>query len=189
MLRRITLLIPIAVAFLRPAPLRATAPHRSTAADADDGWEVTLSGAAPRGESTEARQRRSTWPMDARARRARDERASRHEKEIRAPNSSIGRAAGLKYKDDVVGEGDAPEKGDVVSLEYTGWLAASDFMFDTSRAAASASKTHVGAAAPPRPWPSRGRDACPAAARAQPRRRRERRDAPPQVRAREAVFV
>merc|ERR1719282_1363133 len=40
--------------------------------------------------------------------------------------------SGLKYKDDLVGEGEAPEKGDIVKVDYTGWLTASGFMFDSS---------------------------------------------------------
>ena len=40
--------------------------------------------------------------------------------------------SGLKYVDDVVGEGDMPEEGSVVRVQYTGWLAASDFKFDSS---------------------------------------------------------
>ena len=33
----------------------------------------------------------------------------------------------------VVGTGESPEKGNVVKVQYTGWLAASDFKFDSSR--------------------------------------------------------
>ena len=33
----------------------------------------------------------------------------------------------------VVGTGETPEKGNVVKVQYTGWLAASDFKFDSSR--------------------------------------------------------
>ena len=40
--------------------------------------------------------------------------------------------SGLKYVDDVVGEGDMPEEGSVVRVQYTGWLAASGFKFDSS---------------------------------------------------------
>ena len=41
--------------------------------------------------------------------------------------------SGLKFKDEVVGTGESPEKGNVVKVQYTGWLAASDFKFDSSR--------------------------------------------------------
>ena len=41
--------------------------------------------------------------------------------------------SGLKFKDEVVGTGETPEKGNVVKVQYTGWLAASDFKFDSSR--------------------------------------------------------
>eukprot|EP00629_Pelagomonadales_sp_RCC1024_P009789 CAMPEP_0119275004 /NCGR_PEP_ID=MMETSP1329-20130426/13095_1 /TAXON_ID=114041 /ORGANISM="Genus nov. species nov., Strain RCC1024" /LENGTH=220 /DNA_ID=CAMNT_0007275363 /DNA_START=156 /DNA_END=818 /DNA_ORIENTATION=- len=40
--------------------------------------------------------------------------------------------SGLKFRDDVVGDGEAVEAGDVVRVEYTGWLAASGFEFDSS---------------------------------------------------------
>jgi peptidylprolyl isomerase len=40
--------------------------------------------------------------------------------------------SGLKYKDEVVGDGEQPEGGNVVKVDYTGWLAASDFKFDSS---------------------------------------------------------
>ncbi len=57
--------------------------------------------------------------------------------------------SGLKFKDEVrfsfppdaidaslpqvVGTGESPEKGNIVKVQYTGWLAASDFKFDSSR--------------------------------------------------------
>ena len=40
--------------------------------------------------------------------------------------------SGLKFVDDKVGDGEQPEKGSIVRVEYTGWLAASDFKFDSS---------------------------------------------------------
>ena len=40
--------------------------------------------------------------------------------------------SGLKYKDEVVGDGEQPKEGNVVKVDYTGWLAASDFKFDSS---------------------------------------------------------
>ncbi|KAH8067945.1 peptidyl-prolyl cis-trans isomerase [Aureococcus anophagefferens] len=39
--------------------------------------------------------------------------------------------SGLKFVDDKVGDGEQPEKGSIVRVEYTGWLAASD-KFDSS---------------------------------------------------------
>ena len=41
-------------------------------------------------------------------------------------------ASGLKYKDIVVGSGEAPEKGATVKVEYTGWLEATGKEFDSS---------------------------------------------------------
>ena len=41
-------------------------------------------------------------------------------------------SSGLKYKDIVVGSGEAPEKGATVKVEYTGWLEATGKEFDSS---------------------------------------------------------
>lgn len=41
-------------------------------------------------------------------------------------------ASGLKYLDERVGSGEAAKEGDVVKVDYTGWLEASGREFDTS---------------------------------------------------------
>lgn len=41
--------------------------------------------------------------------------------------------SGLKIRDDVVGGGETPETGNIVKVEYTGWLSASGFKFDSSK--------------------------------------------------------
>lgn len=45
---------------------------------------------------------------------------------------SITTNSGLKYQDPKVGDGDTAEKGDVVEVHYTGWLAKDGKKFDSS---------------------------------------------------------
>ena len=42
-------------------------------------------------------------------------------------------ASGLRYKDVVVGSGEKPQEGDVVKVDYTGWLEDGGKMFDSSK--------------------------------------------------------
>lgn len=50
---------------------------------------------------------------------------------------TITTVSGLQYIDDFLGAGDLPKTGDVVSVQYTGWIQRADggkgLMFDTSR--------------------------------------------------------
>jgi FKBP-type peptidyl-prolyl cis-trans isomerase FkpA len=51
--------------------------------------------------------------------------------------NTVATASGLQYMDDVVGDGELAKAGDLVSVQYTGWIRKDDgskgIMFDTSR--------------------------------------------------------
>jgi FKBP-type peptidyl-prolyl cis-trans isomerase len=57
--------------------------------------------------------------------------------ESAAPANAITTASGLQYIEDAIGEGDAAKSGDMVTVQYTGWIQKADgskgLMFDTSR--------------------------------------------------------
>uniref|UniRef100_A0A7S0PYG7 peptidylprolyl isomerase n=1 Tax=Coccolithus braarudii TaxID=221442 RepID=A0A7S0PYG7_9EUKA len=42
-------------------------------------------------------------------------------------------ASGLRYFDEAIGDGESPQKGDVVKVMYTGWLESTGDQFDSSR--------------------------------------------------------
>jgi FKBP-type peptidyl-prolyl cis-trans isomerase FkpA len=55
-----------------------------------------------------------------------------------SPATIVTTASGLQYTDDAVGDGELAKKGDVVTVQYTGWIQQADgskgLEFDTSRA-------------------------------------------------------
>jgi FKBP-type peptidyl-prolyl cis-trans isomerase FkpA len=57
--------------------------------------------------------------------------------ESASPTATVTTASGLQYIDTAVGSGDLAKAGDLVSLQYTGWVRKDDgskgIMFDTSR--------------------------------------------------------
>jgi FKBP-type peptidyl-prolyl cis-trans isomerase FkpA len=58
--------------------------------------------------------------------------------EAASPAAIVTTASGLQYTDDAVGDGEPAKKGDVVTVQYTGWIQQADgskgLEFDTSRA-------------------------------------------------------